>query len=348
MSVDHQGESSSGIGNVVASHYNSLEEKGVVERRDSRIIHMRNFNNWVKSMLLNEYLDKIKASAGRDNIKVMDLGCGKGGDLQKWQRGGVKYVACVDIAATSIEQCQSRYREMRGRNRDTFNAEFHAVDCTKQRCRDFYKDKDITFDLVSCQFALHYCFESLPQAECMLRNAAENLKLGGFFIGTTPDAFDIMSRLRQCNSNKFGNDIFSITFPEESLNETPPIFGARYDFHLEGVVDCPEFLVHLPTLVKLAEKYGLMLIGKQRFGNYFERHKENVEGKKLLSKMRTMESFPPNQGARLVGGEPDGGQYEHARNWSQGKQEVCGTLSKDEWEASTIYMIFAFKKIRDI
>ena len=39
------------------------------------------------------------------------------------------------------------------------------------------------FDIVSCQFALHYSFESEAQAECMVRNAAECLRPGGFFIG---------------------------------------------------------------------------------------------------------------------------------------------------------------------
>ena len=43
-----------------------------------------------------------------------------------------------------------------------------------------------------------------------------------------------------------------------------PLFGAQYKFHLEGVVDCPEFLVHFQTLEKLAEKYGLILIARRR------------------------------------------------------------------------------------
>lgn len=34
------------------------------------------------------------------------------------------------------------------------------------------------------------------------------------------------------------------------IEESFPIFGAKYNFHLEGVVDCPEFLVFFPTLVK--------------------------------------------------------------------------------------------------
>ena len=44
-----------------------------------------------------------------------------------------------------------------------------------------------------------------------------------------------------------------------------PLFGAKYDFHLEGVVDCPEFLVHFPTLEKLAKQYDL-LVKLQREG----------------------------------------------------------------------------------
>lgn len=46
--------------------------------------------------------------------------------------------------------------------------------------------------LVSCQFAFHYCFESLPQAECMLKNVSEKLLGGGIFIGTIPNATEIV------------------------------------------------------------------------------------------------------------------------------------------------------------
>lgn len=53
-------------------------------------------------------------------------------------------------------------------------------------------DPDLTFDLCSCQFVYHYSFESLQQADMMLRNACERLRPGGFFIGTTPDAFELV------------------------------------------------------------------------------------------------------------------------------------------------------------
>lgn len=62
----------------------------------------------------------------------------------------------------------------------------------QQRLRDLYTDRDIAFDLTSCQFSFHYSFESRAQAETMLQNACENLKPGGYFIGTLPNAFELM------------------------------------------------------------------------------------------------------------------------------------------------------------
>ena len=49
--------------------------------------------------------------------------------------------------------------------------------------------------------------------------------------------------------NSFGNEIYNIAF-EGQDKDNFPLFGAKYNFHLEGVVDCPEFLVHFPALEK--------------------------------------------------------------------------------------------------
>lgn len=149
-----------------------------------------------------------------------------------------------------------------------FTAEFFACDSTRTQLRERYKDPSIELSLVSCQFAFHYCFESLKQAECMMRNAAECLRTGGYFIGTIPDAYEIMRRQRAANAIEFGNDVYKVSFLCDS--ECPPLFGGKYNFQLQGVVDCPEFLVHFPMMVKLARKYGLELVMKERFGEYFK------------------------------------------------------------------------------
>lgn len=62
-------------------------------------------------------------------------------------------------------------------------------------------------------------------------------------------------RLRSSENKSFGNDVYRVTYELDDL-DTVPLFGAKYNFHLEGVVDCPEFLVYFPML----EKYEKLLV----------------------------------------------------------------------------------------
>lgn len=333
---------------VVASHYNSRKEKGLYERSKSRIFHMRNFNNWVKSMLIQEYLMKIKDSLKQGApLRVLDMCCGKGGDLLKWEKGNITHLICTDIAEKSIEQCRERYNHIKGRNKfRKFTAEFFACDSTLVRYRERYHDPSIELNLVSCQFAFHYSFESLRQAECMMQNAAECLVPGGYFIGTIPDAYEIMKRQREAENETFGNDVYKISFQCDTSDV--PLFGAKYDFNLEDVVDCPEFLVHFPTLVKLARRYGLQLEKKEMFADYYSQMYNS--GRRLLEKMNALETYSTNSKNLSGNGESE---YEHAvkfmnEKYSNNGQRKIGTLSKSEWEAITIYTVFAFKKVKKV
>ncbi|XP_014204121.1 mRNA cap guanine-N7 methyltransferase [Copidosoma floridanum] len=339
---------------VVASHYNTLEEKGLYARNESRIVTMRNFNNWIKSMIINEYLEKVKEKKNYgDPVRVLDMCCGKGGDLLKWNKSKINYLICADIAEVSVEQCSERFKTMSSKREPVnFKAEFHAYDCSKVRLREKYKDPSMQLDLVSCQFAFHYSFESLPQAECMMKNASESLKPGGYFIGTIPNAYELVSRWQKSDDNKFGNDIYSIEF--QCDKDKPPLFGAKYNFHLEGVVDCPEFLVYLPMFRKLALKYGLEMIFFDKFEDYYKKMMKdekngrmNNQNRGLLFRMRALETYPPAQGAQLVN-NPD--EFQHAKDYLQKNENIrrIGTLSKSEWEAITIYAVFAFQKMKTV
>jgi mRNA (guanine-N7-)-methyltransferase len=55
--------------------------------------------------------------------------------------------------------------------------------------------------------------------------------------------------LRAADGMEFGNEVYQITF-EGSEKHSLPLFGAKYHFMLEGVVNCPEFLVYFPLLEK--------------------------------------------------------------------------------------------------
>jgi mRNA (guanine-N7-)-methyltransferase len=85
-------------------------------RADSHLYHMRAFNGWVKATQIQE-LDP-KTIKNRDGpMRVLDLACGKGGDLGKWilhPRGVSNYVG-IDVARGSLKDAAIRARNMKNK-----------------------------------------------------------------------------------------------------------------------------------------------------------------------------------------------------------------------------------------
>ncbi|XP_041823256.1 mRNA cap guanine-N7 methyltransferase [Melanotaenia boesemani] len=328
----------------VASHYNKLQEVGLAARSQSRIFFMRNFNNWLKSVLIGEILEQIRDS-GHKQVSVLDLGCGKGGDLLKWRRGGISHLVCADIAGVSVEQCQSRYEEMKRKshaNEKIFSAQFITADCSKEDLSEKLDNAELMFDICSCQFVYHYSFESEQKADMMLRNACERLKPGGFFIGTTPDAYELVKRLEASDSLSFGNEVFNVSFQSKG---SYPLFGCQYHFSLEGVVDVPEFLVYFPLFEHMAKRYNMRLVLKQRFSEFFEEKVKKEHHRSLMMKMMALEPFPCDDGGRQSSDSKE--EYSHAKQHCDRTRvrPPVGTLSKSEWEATSVYLVFVFQKM---
>lgn len=60
-------------------------------------------------------------------------------------------------------------------------------------------------------------------------------------------SFYCRHNLKISDSMKFGNDVYSVEFTSK---ESFPDFGCQYQFKLDDVVDCPEFLLKKQNLVK--------------------------------------------------------------------------------------------------
>ena len=96
-------------------------------------------------------------------------------------------IQATDIAAVSVDQARDRWLNQKGTK---FDATFAALDCyTERLSRAFPPAKLVQpFDVVSMQFCMHYAFESIQKARCMLDNVTRYLRPGGVFIGTIPNS----------------------------------------------------------------------------------------------------------------------------------------------------------------
>ena len=92
---------------------NAQPEVGIEQRQVLWIIGLCNFNNWIKSVLITWFVHLALASSntmdrggshgGRGGLcsKVLKLGCGKEGDLNKWSKAQIKNM---------VEDCTHTHR----------------------------------------------------------------------------------------------------------------------------------------------------------------------------------------------------------------------------------------------
>jgi mRNA (guanine-N7-)-methyltransferase len=231
----------------------------------------------------------------------------------KGQYQGIK-LSFLDIASVSIEQARRRHDGPRG---PQFDATFAALDCYTQSISKAFPPAKLAqpFDVVSMQFCMHYAFETVQKARCMLDNVSLYLRSGGVFIGTIPNADLLMENLDNIPPNteklSFGNSVYKITFEDRER----PVFGHKYWFFLQDAVEnVPEYVVRWDNFVQMASEYGLSPIYKEEFHQVFEENQEHPEFKPLLEKMKVVDL--------------DG----------------ASAMDEDQWEAANIYIAFAFEK----
>lgn len=309
------------VDQIVRDHYN---ERTFIANRSKRnlspIIKLRNFNNAIKYMLIDKYTHQ-------GNI-VVELGCGKGGDLRKYGAAGISQFVGIDISNASIQEAHKRYRSMKNLDYqvilitgDCFGESLGSVVEPFPQCR-------FPCDVVSAQFCLHYAFETEEKARRTMINVTKSLRIGGYFFGTIPDSEFIRYKLNKISEDvekpSWGNSIYKLTFENNEYrkndNEFPSPYGQIYTYWLEDAIDnVPEYVVPFETLRSLADEYGLELELQMPFNKFF-----------VQEIPKWMDRFSPKM-----------------REGLQRSDGRFGVEGAEKEAASYFYTVFAFRKVRD-
>ena len=287
-------------------------------------------------MLLHAYV--------RPRDRVLDFACGKGGDLTKYRKAEVGSYVGVDIALESVRRdAVERYNG----GDYPFPARFVAGDCFTADLTTVFEPR--AFDVVSCQFAVHYSWSTEERARRSFRNVAKLLRPGGHFIGTTVDANVLVRKLRAADGAAFGNAIVEVRFADAHRKKLFPTrdgpFGLRYAFTLQdAVTDCDEWLVPRKSFVALAEEYGLELVEFRNFHEFARAKLAGEDRSAFAAPGGTKDERSFSAGKKTAGKQAPA---ETARDtWRQsfgGRAPEDATLSEDEWEAANLYATFAFR-----
>lgn len=283
---------------IAAEHYNQLT-RDRESRFSSQIFHLRNLNGCIKQILIQNTL----SSLALDSFKVLDLCCGHGGDINKWLNISnyrcEEYVG-VDIAHEALNDfILNRLEQHKHKSKVSklITADM-GKDCLSSTALPTYimKEKawknvlplaeDQVFDVISCQFAMHYMFQSSDRAKHFFNQIQKHLRVGGRFIATTVDSRVFMELLMKHISNDTNltdlSDDLEISVANEMqdtilqirienscvrrlmLEDSTDLFGLRYNFQLfdqpsssSAAVDAPEWLVPLPVITDLAAQSKL-------------------------------------------------------------------------------------------
>lgn len=223
----------SDVGAATADRFYSGLTRTLDTRSESRLYHMRSFNGWVKATQIQELnphtLQPGKKKRVNAPLRILDLACGKGGDLGKWilhSRRMSNYVG-VDVARGSLKDAAIRARGLRNKmERCTFTcadlgadvpgrlasakkkqmqkllswslldeSEFETGIPKFKRVRGGGVLPTDKFDVVSIQFAIHYMMSTKKRSRRFFRTVSELLEIGGNLIATTIDARVIMEHL---------------------------------------------------------------------------------------------------------------------------------------------------------
>lgn len=257
------------------------------ERKQSSIINLRTFHNWTKRELLNQTCSTLKSETNQQ-ITLLDLSCGKAGDLNKWYDNKIMYVVGFDIDSASIDEARSRYTQLinnlkRKNIKQLPTYEFYVMDLSDKnnlpKIAKLLNQKK--FNIVSCQFAIHYFFKNESSLMTLMTIVNTYVEAPGFFIGTTVNGLNVVDRLH--NKNSIGNDIYTI---EKKYNE--PILSPYGNTYLVGLGEesdtehyfankkSEEYIVDIEELKRICSKMNLLYVGSIDFETWYKSFNKDI------------------------------------------------------------------------
>ena len=269
-----------------------------------------------------------RSGAKRRPAAILELGCGRGGDLGKYRKSFdvTRMVAC-DISTVALAEAESRWASDGADGR----AAFVVGDLGDAGLADAITaaagGEKRWANYACCHFAFHYGCGSSARVDALLRCVDANLDASsGVFAATIVDWRALRDHLAKSPRAAVGGALCVVEAPESTraalaaFGDEPEgdnAWGLEYEFSLgDAVQKCTEFVVHAPSLVAKAEARGLKLAYFGNFAAFLDDARRHNDGFAELA---------ANVGVRPGPGDAD-------------------ALSDDQFAVASLYATIAFSR----
>lgn len=279
------------------------EKQAYYQKQSNLAKAARQFNNFIKTFICQNY---CSPADGRRKA-VIDFGVGRGGDILRMYNSKVASYVGFDRDMNGIispqDGCISRYTQMKNSKKYPnfpemvfFNADAGApfqldaqlqVLATKsaENTRLIRKYLNQQYDVLNCQFMVHYLFRDESTLQALCDNVNRVLRVGGYMLVTTYDG-QMIHDLLQRNGGTATSHYVDTDGRERRFMEIKQLYELPADGSLdrtglavsyfnasfmedEGVT---EYLV-APAFFKrvMAERCGLLCLESDSFEGVFDR-----------------------------------------------------------------------------
>lgn len=212
----------------------------------------RSLCNGFKAALIEGAAQLARRTGKTPRLAVVDVGSGRGGDINKWDRYRPRLYVGVDGSAASVAEAQERHRKLVSDGRGGLVASFVAVDVRYEPL----PLPDEAADIASLQFSLQYAFDTAESASHLISELRRVVRPGGVVAAMLPDG-DRLAALLSADPGThqvtFGHFIFrKFEKTLDVLKTANPPVGIPYCFTLGSRRDsCPEYVVSPKYLEQL-------------------------------------------------------------------------------------------------
>lgn len=291
----------------------SAAKENVYYQKISNLVKdMRQFHNWLKSINIYTYCHPMY----QDNkqLSVLDIACGRGGDILKFYYTTVAFYVGIDVASegltSAVDGAISRYNQSRKTHPNFPKMYFIHGDAgalleyesqarvlqnmtndNKQLMEKFFSldpKKRTMFDRINCQFAVHYFLKDDITWSNFKQNLNMYLRNGGYFMTTTFDAHKVVEAIGDKNefAVEYTDDkgkkqkLFEIVKKYGELDMKKPIkTGQAIDVYTAWLFQegnyVTEYLVDKRFFIQdLLDSCDLELVDTDLFENQFNIHKK--------------------------------------------------------------------------